>query len=85
MNSQFEKINRILTEWNPIEVDKTIAISEYKGYVPAILKSANNKDVLIKCLTDILVNDIGLNYDFSNESHVKDLQQVCKKIMQALQ
>ena len=82
MNLEFEKINQVLSEWNPIGVDKTIAIDEYRGYIPIIIKSANDEKTLMKCLTSILVNDIGLDYDSSNESHVKDLRQVCEEIMQ---
>jgi len=76
-----EKINDILTEWNPIGVPESIATEEYKGYVPLILKSIGSQKQLINCLEYILVNEIGVDYDPNNEIHIKDLQQVCNKIM----
>jgi len=33
----------------------------------------------MSCLEDILVNDIGLEYDPGNESHVRDLREVSKE------
>ena len=35
----------------------------------------------MSCLEDILVNDIGLEYDPGNESHVRDLREVSKKLL----
>jgi hypothetical protein len=82
MKTLIEKINQVLAEWDPIGVGETVAKDEYRGYVPIILRSVNNKKTLMDCLASILVNDIGLDYDFSNESHIKDLQQVCETIIQ---
>ena len=82
MKALVEKVNHILAEWDPIGVGETIAIEEYKGYIPTIIKFANDKKMLMDYLASVLVNDIGLDYDSSNESHIKDLQQVCEKIIQ---
>ena len=82
MKALIEKINQVLSEWDPIGVGETIAADEYRGYIPIILRSVNDKKTLMNCLENILVNEIGLDYDSSNKSHVKDLQQVCEKIIQ---
>jgi hypothetical protein len=76
-----EKINQILAEWDPIGVGKTIATDEYRGYIPIILLSVDDTKTLMHCLSNIL-NNMGLDYDPSNESHVKDLMQVCDNIIQ---
>ena len=81
MKVLIENINKILSEWDPIGVGESIATDEYRGYIPIILRSANDVNSLMKCLVSILVNDIGLNYDSSNESQFKDLLQVCEKII----
>ncbi len=75
------EVNRILAEWNPIGVDPDIALDEYKGYIPKVLKAMHSESSLMNCLEDILLNDIGLEYDLSNEMHVKDLQNVCRKLL----
>ncbi len=81
MNKQlFDAINNVLAEWDPIGVGETIATDEYVGYIPLIFKVINNKEKLLFCLEDILVNKIGLEYDSNNEEHFADLQAVCDKI-----
>jgi hypothetical protein len=82
MKALIENINQILAEWDPIGVGEIIATDEYSGYIPIILRSVNDKNILISCLANILANKIGLDYDTSNKSHIKDLQQVCEKIIQ---
>jgi hypothetical protein len=74
------KINLILAEWDPIGVGEDIAKDEYKGYVSLILKSAENKVKLMKCLENI-ANKMEIGYDPNNKNHLKDLQQVCDKII----
>ncbi|HLW29291.1 MAG TPA: hypothetical protein VKX29_00415 [Brumimicrobium sp.] len=85
MEQIIKNINRVLADWNPIDVPKNIAIDEYKGYVPLILKSIENRQHLINCLEDILINRIGVGYDPTNKEHLEDLQQVCDKLIQAYQ
>jgi hypothetical protein len=84
MKTIIENINQVLAEWDPIGVGKTIATDEYRGYIPKILKSISDKNALTECLINVLVNEIGLDYDSSNKSYVKDLEQVCEKIMQVI-
>lgn len=81
MKTLIENINQVLAEWNPIGVGEFTAKDEYKGYIPLILKSIHDKQSLMNCLTDILVNNMGLDYNSSNKSHVENMEQVCKKII----
>lgn len=82
MKRLVENINQILAEWDPIGVGAAIATDEYKGYIPTILNSINDKKRLMECLENILVNEIGLEYDSTNKEHFTDLQQICDKIIQ---
>lgn len=82
MEQTFNHINLILTEWNPIGVPEDIATQEYKGYIPSIIKSITNRESLMNCLEDIIVNKIGLDYDKNNETQSIDLENICDKILQ---
>ena len=60
-------INRILAEWNPIGVGYELAIDEYRDYIPVILQFCHDKKKLINYLQNILVNEMGLEYDGRNK------------------
>jgi hypothetical protein len=81
METIIEKINQILSEWDPIGVGKIISIDEYRGYIPYILKHIENKQRLIRCLEDILINKIGIDYNREDNNHYENLQNVCNKLM----
>ncbi len=85
MKKGIENINLVLTEWNPIGVPDYIATEEYKSYIPLILQSIENRQELMNCLEDILINKIEIDYDPTNEEHSEDLQQVCDKLIQVYQ
>lgn len=85
MNTYFEQINRILADWNPIGVNDEIALDEYKGYVPLVIRNIDSKHDLMKCLENILVVKMEVGYDPRNKEHLKDLQMICGKIFQAFQ
>ena len=82
MKTIIENINQILAEWDPIGVGNTIATDEYRGYIPIIMKSINSKELLKNCLSDILINKIGIVYNPINKEHVRELEQICEKIIQ---
>jgi hypothetical protein len=82
MKTLTENINQVLVEWDPIGVGKIIAIEEYREYIPIILQSVNDKKTLLNCLSNILVHQMGLDYDSSNILHINDLKQICEKIIQ---
>ena len=81
MKTIIENINIILADWNPIGVPYDIATDEYKGYIPLLLRFIENRQQLIDCLEDILINKIGLSYDPYNKQHSEDLVRVCEKLM----
>ncbi|MCH8495679.1 MAG: hypothetical protein LAT57_08635 [Balneolales bacterium] len=85
MKQIIEDINRVLADWNPIGVPEDIAIDEYKGYVPSLLKSIESREQLVKCLEDILINKLEVDYNPTNKEHSEDLQQICEKIIQVYQ
>ena len=43
MKTKSEMINRILAEWDPIGVGYELAIDEYRGYIPVILRFCHDK------------------------------------------
>jgi len=77
-----EMINRILAEWNPIGVGYELAIDEYRDYIPVILQFCHDKKKLINYLQNILVNEMGLEYDGRNKKHNTDIQLICDRIIQ---
>jgi hypothetical protein len=77
-----EQINRVLADWNPLEVPSHIASEEYKGYIPSILRSIQSKEQLLICLEDILNNKLGIEYDSKNKTHSADLQNVSNKLIE---
>jgi hypothetical protein len=62
-----ENINQILAEWDPIGVGEIMATEEYRGYIRVILKPINNRQQLMNCLKDILINEIRIEYCSANE------------------
>ncbi len=54
-------VNKILSHWNPIGVPKELASSEYKAYVPKILKNCKTEKKINIVLKEILL-DMGLDY-----------------------
>ncbi len=80
MNTIEEKINNILTNWNPINVPDEIAYDEYKSHIPSIIKYSNSYNSLFECLVDIVKNKIGLEFDINNKEHLKDLNKVANEI-----
>ena len=82
MKTKLEMINRILTEWDPIGVGYELAIDEYRGYIPVILQFCHDKKKLINYLQNILVNEMGLEYDGRNKKYNTDIQLICDRIIQ---
>ena len=72
MKTKSEMINRILAEWDPIGVGYELAIDEYRGYIPVILRFCHDKKKLINYLQNILVN----------KKYNTDIQLICDRIIQ---
>lgn len=77
------KINDILTKWDPIEVGKDIASSEYTLYVPVIISTILNNDSLLDCIENILTDSIGLEHNKNDVEHLRDINNVCDEINKA--
>lgn len=75
----YDDINKILSDWNPIGVDKEIALDEYKGYIPSIINASNSEEELIICLENIL-NELELGYNSSDPIHKNEIKEVTLKI-----
>src|SRR5687767_11531645 len=65
-NRDYELVNDILAEWDPIGVPDTVAKTEYTDYVERILVKRDNLDGIIKELETIITADIGLDYNGDN-------------------
>lgn len=85
MEKIIENINRVLADWNPLEVPQDIALEEYRSFIPLILNSIGDRQQLIKCLEDILINKLELDYEIENKTQVDDLLQVCNKLIEVYQ
>jgi len=81
MKDIIEDINKIISEWDPVDVGEDIATDEYKRYIPLILKHTENKEDLTLCLEDVLMNGLKIGYDRENDEHKNSLKNVVEKIM----
>lgn len=72
-----EKINDILSEWNPLCVDSSVSRNEYKKYIPLILASKDNWGELTKCMEHILET---MEIDYTLECVKVDVYNICKVI-----
>jgi len=78
------KINQILANWNPINVPSDLAQDEYKPYILSIFEKSNDKNLLFDYLCNLLTKEMGLEFDMKNEAHIKELQEICNKIKDAV-
>ena len=81
MRNANEEINKILSDWNPIEVPKEIALEEYRIYIPTILTALRKNDDVFNVLIEILTCKMELDYNPEKKEHVDDLKQVCEKLL----
>ena len=80
-----EDINHILAKWDPIRVGENIATDEYKGYIPMILHLLPNRQELMEYLENVLMNEMGLDYNSNNKNHLYDLQKICNSLIEIYQ
>lgn len=81
IKEKYEKINKILTDWNPIGVSSDISEDEYIAYIPRIIKEIGNENKLFECLKKILINDFGIEFDDNNIDQFCNLQDICQKLI----
>ena len=77
---EYQQVNEILKEWNPIGVPEPVLSDEYSSYISQILERKNNEDKLLEYLEDLLINVIGVEYNPKNKKHKQDVLNVVEKI-----
>ncbi len=82
MNNLFNAINDLLAEWDPIEVGKDIAITEYSAYVPDIIQHSKNEVELMEYLKHILINNMGLSY--KEDEYHNITVSICRRILKLI-
>lgn len=82
MANLFEHVNLVMSEWDPIGVGPHMATDEYRRYVPLVVKASEDETSLMKCLQDILVNRLSLEFDPENSAHLASMQDICRRIME---
>lgn len=73
------KINVILSEWDPIGLGKPISGGEYQGYIPEIISVMDNRGNLEKSLIHIL-DQLGMSYDTNSKIFHDDIASVAERI-----
>jgi hypothetical protein len=82
---EFNNINQILMEWNPLTVDGTALSDEYTGIIPSIYKVSHSKFLIERLLEDLLKNQYGIDFNRENKAHIDDLENTANRIMLALE
>ena len=82
MNNITKEVNQILSEWDPLDVGENISLDEYQAYIPQIIRHIKNKEDLIICVENILINGLEVGYDIKNKAHKKTINDVVERIMQ---
>lgn len=76
---EYYLINDVLMEHNPLMIEGPALSSEYKRYIPGIIKARSEKKTLLKHIEELLLK---LNIvDASDESHSEFIQNLCDDIM----
>lgn len=81
---EFDKINIILSEWNPIGVPKEVSITEYSSYISKILSYRNDFLGLVKHIELILINDLEYDYNENNIEEKSEILIVAYKIYKVI-
>lgn len=79
---EFESVNKILSNWDPIGVPDNIKFSEYLSYVPSILAVKIDYEKIISVLRQILDSSVG--HDWENPKHRLDIQKTATEIFNKL-
>ena len=79
-SAEYHLINDVLMEWNPIGVIGSVLMDEYVSYIPRLMKVKENRDLLLKELESILMNDLGMRFDLSDAGQRQELIDVANKI-----
>lgn len=75
-----EKINFILSEWDPIEVGYPMNKYEYTQYISLVKKSMIDKETLSSCLINI-IKTLGLDYSQNDNTQARDIENITNKLL----
>jgi hypothetical protein len=78
-----QRINYVLSQWNPLDVPEFIAEDEYRSYVEQIISVGNNEKELEVYLVHLVRDTLGLEYDENNVEHRGDVKKVVREMVQA--
>lgn len=82
-NSLEQRINIVLSKWNPISVPEFLAEDEYKSYVKPIIAVGKNSGVLKEYLKHLAAETFGLGYDENNVDHQQDIERIAQEFIKA--
>ena len=77
MSELEEKINDIISAWNPLDVDPDISKSEYLEYIPLIAESIGDYGRLrnaIECILEMM------DVDSSLDRVKSDIDKICRTL-----
>lgn len=83
-NELFDKINKILAQWNPLDVPDYISDVEYSDYVNRIVSCADNYEDIRKELIKIMQDDMGFEYLEENDDQRKEINLISSEIWKVL-
>lgn len=77
---EYQQINDILKEWNPIGVPESVASDEYSSYIPQIIELKGSESKLLEYLENLLISVIGVEYNPKDKRHRQDVINVIERI-----
>jgi hypothetical protein len=80
---QYDTINKLLMEWNPIGVVGPALEDEYRSYVPRIFERREHLEELTVYLQELL-GELGLEFDSDNDLQVKELENLALRIVKSV-
>jgi hypothetical protein len=81
---EFQQVNNILAEWNPIGVPDGLAESEYTMYVPNMLQFRNDYSGLVNEMKRILNDVIGLEWEYFDDEFKNETHMLAAKMIEVL-
>jgi hypothetical protein len=80
----YNKMNKILIDWDPIGVGLPLSKFEYQGYIPKIYKTYVNNGDLKKVLLSILQDDLCLEVYIEDKNIIIDLEDLISKLKKVM-
>jgi hypothetical protein len=80
-NAEFQTINNILMEWNPLGIEGPALRDEYIGYIPKIMKLRKEPHKLREYLEKDLLSSLGVTYISESEGETA-IWELVEKILE---